>query len=239
MEIIPAILPVSREDLERRLARLAEAGIEGFVQIDSVDGRFAGRPSWPYTGRGEFAQMLAQGENLPFSSRFRFDIDLMVLGPEQVTGSWIALGASRLSLHVESTSHLPQVIEDLRRRYGHDPSFSGLLSVGLAIGLSSDPALLEPYLAHADYVQFMGIATIGAQGQPFERRTIERVHAFHQAHPEIPIQVDGGVTRASAPALLAAGASRLVVGHELFEAPDLRAEYDALAALLDRYGRYA
>jgi pentose-5-phosphate-3-epimerase len=98
--------------------------------------------------------------------------------------------------------------------------------------------MLEPYIPKIDYVQFMGIATIGKQGEPFDRRVIERVQSFRRRHPEIPVQVDGGVTSRTAPELLFAGVSRLIVGHALQEAKDIAAEYRSLTDMAQQYGAY-
>lgn len=238
--IIPAILPSSRKDLEDKLAKAR--GIADAVQIDVIDGRFASPACWPYdsaASAAEFAKMAASGETLPGWGAVAFDIDMMVSDPEKAAGSWIALGASRLTLHAESTPLLDRTISTLQQAYGHDKEFStDLLSIGLAIGLETDPGVLEPFIDRIDYVQFMGIKTIGRQREPFDERVIERVKRFHRAHPNLPVQVDGGVTKASAPALLAAGVSRLIVGHALFDAPDFAAEYRALSELAMQYGLY-
>jgi ribulose-phosphate 3-epimerase len=236
--IVPAVLPKNLNDLEEKLKRFE--GIADSVQIDVIDGRYAAPASWPYTeGSEELAQRAAQGENLPCLGSFSFDIDLMVSDPEEVIGSWITLGASRITVHAESTRYLSRIVSDFDVKYGHRQGFAPeLLSLGLAIGVATDLGILEPYLPRIDYVQFMGIATIGRQGEPFDARALERVTAFHKKHPEIEIQVDGGVSMKTAPALLEAGADRLVVGSALRDAHDVRASYDALEALTHEYGIY-
>jgi ribulose-phosphate 3-epimerase len=235
--IVPAIIPTSKEDLEDKLARLA--GIASDVQIDVVDGRFVGPASWPYAGMGaqELAAMAANEEMLPHWGQVSFDIDLMALDPEETLGAWVELGANRITIHTESTGALARLVGDFGVRFGHAKGFApGLISLGLAVGLDTDPAILEPFIEDIDYVQFMGIKKIGGQGQPFDDRAVRRVAALRRRHPEILIQVDGGVSRASAPALLSAGADRLVVGSALWKAPDLAAEYAALVDIAEQYG---
>ncbi len=236
--IVPAILPSSREDLDNKLARFSE--LADNVQIDVIDGRFATPASWPYTGGSEeLARLANAGGNLPYWGKMKFEIDLMVRHPEEVTGSCITLGASRITIHAESTTYLPRIITDFDTRYGHDPAFStGLISFGLAIGLSTDMNLIEPYIPHADYVQFMGIGRIGKQGEPFDTRVIERVKAFRKRHPDTQIQVDGGISKLTAPALLSAGVERLIVGSDLLYAPDMKKEFNALQELTEEYGLY-
>src|SRR3989344_3219164 len=216
--IVPAVLPQSREDLEEKLALFSKHTDADMVQIDVVDGRFAKPASWPYAnGSKEFAAMIARGETLPYLGRFRYEVDLMTSDPEQVTGLWIAAGVSRITVHAESTTYLPKIITDLVRKYGYDRDFApGLLSFGLAIG----------------------IAAIGKQGQPFDTRVIQKIATFRKRHPTVEIQVDGGVTKQTAPLLLAAGVDRLIVGHVLLQAKDMREEYEELSAFALRYGTY-
>jgi ribulose-phosphate 3-epimerase len=218
--IVPAILPSSRADLDAKLAKVR--GICDAVQIDIIDGRFASPACWPYSdGTHELAIMASHEEMLPGWGDLSFDIDMMVSNPEETAGLWISLGASRITLHAESTTALGRVLEELQKKYGHDKDFNtGLLSIGLALGMETDIAFIEQFLDRVDYVQFMGIKKIGRQREPFDQRVVERVRRLHRAHPDLEIQVDGGVSKTSAPALLDAGAKKLIVGHALFDAPD-------------------
>lgn len=220
--IVPAILPTTREDLEGKLAMLE--GLVDTVQIDIVDGKFAGQPTWPYTDESEeFARRVHEGSSLPYLGTFRYEVDLMVENAEEVTGLWIAAGAQRLVVHAESSKQLPKIISDLQVKYGHAKDFTpDLLSFGLSIGNDTDLSTLEPYIKDIDFVQFMGIANIGMQGEPFDERVLERVRTFRNLHPEMTIQVDGAVSLETAPKLLSAGVDRLVVGSALFRAPNLR-----------------
>ena len=237
--IIPAILPSSREDLDAKLAQLA--GITDEVQIDIVDGRFAAPASWPFDGGKQDAQALPLIEHaFARSGGMLAEMDLMVETPEAEIGPWVQAGANRITVHAESARRLPQLIADFQARYGHDRGFApGLLSFGLAINIASDLSLIEPYLDACDYVQFMGIRTIGRQGEPFDRGILARIAAFRKKHPDTPIQVDGGVSLDTAPELLAAGVSRLIVGSALWRAPDLRAEFAKFTELTERYGLYS
>lgn len=236
--IVPAIIPTSRHDLDEKLARLV--GVATEVQIDIVDGKFASPASWPYMEGGvEFAKMLAEGNTLPNTSDLHIEIDLMVADPEQVTGAWISAGATRILAHFESTTYLPKLITDLKVKYGHDKGFaSSMLSFGLAINIDTNLELIEPYLSEIDYIQFMGIKRIGVQGQPFAPEVLTKIALFRAKHYEMPIQIDGGVNLESAKLLLKAGASRLVIGSALWNAPDFNAEYAKFMALTETNGLY-
>lgn len=230
--IIPAILPQSREDLAEKLLRLQ--GLVDEVQVDIVDGTVGGHAAWPYThGR----VTIEDDQIMPYLGGLRFEADLLVENPEDLLGTWIRTGATRVIVHAETTRSLPQVVRDIRTRYGYDKDFApDLLSFGLSVNIGTDLTLIEPYLDQCDYVQFMGIARIGMQGEPFDPRVLQKISAFHKRHPDMLIQVDGGVSLETAPALLQAGASRLVVGSALWKQPDVAAAIGQFHTLLEEYG---
>ncbi len=236
--IVPAIIPTSREDLTQKLGVFS--GVCSEIQVDIVDGVYATPSSWPYTEDvGILSTMLAEGDLLPGASITHIEIDLMSRDPESTAGAWIGLGASRLTIHAESTRYLPRFLANARALYGHDKEFSSdLLSLGLAIGAATDLALIEPYLDSVNYVQFMGVRQIGRQGEPFDMSTVARVRAFRKRYPNTPLQIDGGVNLSNAGALLDAGVSRLVVGSAIWKSTDPVATYNALNALTERHGLY-
>ncbi|HWH16312.1 MAG TPA: hypothetical protein VNU25_01875 [Candidatus Paceibacterota bacterium] len=236
--IVPAVIPASRQDLADKLGLLE--GVCEEVQIDIVDGIYASPPSWPYReDHAEPSRMLAEGSMLPGVSSLRLEIDLMSQDPESIAGTWIGLGATRLTIHAESTRYLGRFLENIRVLYGHDAGFApDLLSIGLAIGADTDLALIEKYLDRIEYVQFMGIRKIGRQGEPFDPRVIARVKAFRKKYPRVQVQVDGGITLSNAPQLLDAGVARLVVGSAIWKQEDPVAAYRALNELTEKHGLY-
>jgi len=237
VSIVPAIYANSKQDVEQQLSQLT--GFADTVQINVVDGKFAAPASWPYAlNSHDLSHMVANKEMLPYWGRFRFEVDILA-DPEEVVGHWIAVGASRLTLHVGSTKNLEKVMRELEVHYGHDKDFaSDLLSVGLSLGIDTDPKVIEHFIDRIDYVQFMGVARIGKHGEPFDKRVIERIKEFRKAHPLMPIQADSGVSRATAPALLQAGVSRLVVGSDLWRAENRAGRYQELKGLIEQYGIY-
>lgn len=236
--IVPAILPLSEKDLEEKLERLV--GITTDVQIDIVDGRFVSPASWPYTVRGPHdPQQTLGSEMLPYLGQLHYEMDLMVEDPAAIAGQWIEAGATRIIAHAESTRFLPKFIAEMKKTYGHDKSFApDLLSFGLAINMASDTSLIEPYLEDIDFVQFMGIRKIGKQGEPFDRGVLQKILSFRKKYPDMPVQVDGGVSLQTAGELLSAGVSRLVIGSALWKASDLPLELAKYEALTLDHGRY-
>lgn len=212
--LVPAVLPASRQELEDALARITQLPVVSRVQIDVVDGHFATPASWPYVAPAELEEMVASTHMLQETDRFEYEIDLMCLDAEREAEAWLKLGASRLTFHAESITDLPRFFTSARNRYGNFVAF------GLALNVATDPVLIEPCLESIDYVQFMGIARIGRQGQPFDRRVLDRVRTFRAQHPDFPVQVDGGVSLENARDLVALGVSNLIVGSALLRASD-------------------
>lgn len=244
--IVPAVLPSSRADLEKNLALIARIPSVSRVQIDVVDGKFAGPASWPYSSGTksdlvlgkpkELQAMMQKGEMLPHLDRFTYEIDLMCVDAERMAEAWLALGVTRLTFHAESTTDLGRLLSSARKRYGAGDGFaSGLVSFGVALNLASDLSLIEQNLGEIEYVQFMGIARIGRQGQPFDHRVLEKIRVFRSRHPEIPMQVDGGVSLDTARRLIALGISNLVVGSALLGASDPAATFALFEALQNPY----
>lgn len=235
--LVPAVLPTSREDFEAKLALFDQMDGVSRVQIDSVDGKFAKPASWPYTDPKGLAALGGPDGMLPRIERFEYEIDLMVLDPDRAGGEWLERGATRLTFHAESTTNLERLLAHMHER--HTPGarvVPGLVAFGIALNIDTDLALIESSLAQADYVQFMGIARIGRQSQPFDARVYERVRAFRRRHPDLPVQIDGGVKLAEARKLASLGVANVIVGSGLLRAPDPVAAAIAFDDLTSPYG---
>ncbi len=228
--VVPAVLPSSREDLEEKLALFSRIPSASRIQIDVVDGRFASPASWPYTAPTEWQYRVERREMLPRLDSFEYEVDLMCVDPESAAEEWLALGATRLSFHAESVTDLPRLLSFARRRYG------SFISFGLALNIASDLALIEPCFKEIEYVQFMGIAQAGRQGQPFDERVFEKVRIFLDRHPGFPVQVDGGISLKNAKKLVGLGVTNLVIGSALLRASDPAAAFAAFEALESPYG---
>ncbi|MFM2330643.1 MAG: hypothetical protein RLZZ26_150 [Candidatus Parcubacteria bacterium] len=234
---VPAVLPSSRDDLKGKLALLAGIPAVERIQIDVVDGKFASPACWPYTAPEEIRDMVTRGEMLPHLERVAYEIDLMCVDADQAAGDWLALGATRLTFHAESVSDVPRHLEFVRKRYGSGADFAtGLLAFGVALNVASDLALIETSLDEVAYVQLMGIAKIGRQGEPLDERVFEKIRVFRSRHPDIPLQIDGGVTLDDAKKLLALGVDSLIVGSAIVAAPNPVAAFTAFENLKNSYG---
>jgi len=227
LEIIPAIIPKDLEDLKIHLAQVQ--GLVPVVQVDILDGEFVPNVSWPLykEDKEEFAKIISQEEGLPFWDSFYFEADLMIHKPEEHIEDFIFAGFSRLIVHIESTAKMGEIIDKCRELD---------TEIGIAIDIETPNEVLDEYIDRIDFVQFMGIAEIGSQGQPFDTRVVEKIATLKSEHPDIIISVDGGVSLESAQFLIGAGAERLVSGSTLFESEDIAktlAQFQTIEAMTE------
>lgn len=229
--VVPAVLPDSKKDFDEKLALLAAIPAVFRIQIDVVDGQFASPASWPFPANiEELHRKVEQHDLLPHLDRIEYEVDLMCLDAGRSAGAWLALGASRLTFHAESVPDLPRFLAGARKRYG------SVVSFGLALNIASDLGLIEHAIGEIEYVQFMGIARIGLQGQPFDERVLEKARVFRARHPDIPVQIDGGISLTHARKLLGLGVTNLVIGSALLRARDPSAALAAFEVLQSPYG---
>ncbi|MDD5318583.1 MAG: hypothetical protein PHF79_02050 [Candidatus Pacebacteria bacterium] len=240
--ILPAILPSSLWDLTDQLERYR--GLVPMVQIDVCDGHFTPKASWPYTKKaagqdgeaGDLEKLMDEEEGLPFWQDFSFEIDLMVSDPETEVEKWIMAGAERIIFHLTKGS-----IEEKKEKFLTlasvllDRNVEAGLALHLDTKIDDDLALISEIRAAGEVtgvplhvVQVMGITHVGFQSQPFDERVIGKLQALHTAFPDLTLSVDGAVSHENAGDLADAGATRLVVGHDLTQTLDVAGEISAL-----------
>ena len=225
-EIIPAIMPTSYDDLKEKAE--AVAGLVPWVQVDVMDGLFVPSVSWPYHAEDipAFYEQVAQKQPLPRLDVLSYEVDIMTEHPEDEIPKWYALGARRFLVHFESIDDI-DVLEHIILSYRK----KGVSEVGIALDIATSVESIEPILQEIDCVQLMGIARIGYQGEAFDERVVDRVTHLRQVYKNGIISVDGGVSLATAPRLLAAGVNRLVSGSGIFGGGDVSGAIQKFKAL--------
>jgi ribulose-phosphate 3-epimerase len=131
---------------------------------------------------------------------------------------FVGIGGARIIIHYESAEK-EKVWEAARKVQAM------VTEVGIAIDSTTPNEVLSEFLADerpVDFVQFMGIAKIGYQGQPFDERVIGKIKALRAKYSDIIISVDGSVNFETAPLLIKAGANRLAAGSAVFGSGDAR-----------------
>jgi len=207
VRIAPSILSADLACLARAVAEVVEAGAD-WIHVDVMDGHFV--PN--LTVGMPIVAALRRVTRLPL------DVHLMIEAPERYLEAFARAGADRLIVHVEACPHLHRVIQGIR----------GLgLRAGVALNPATPLSALEEILPDVDQVLIMTVNP-GFGGQAFIERMLEKVRRARRmidalGRP-IELEVDGGVGPENAPALVEAGATVLVAGASIFDAPEGPAE---------------
>ena len=234
MEIIPAILVKSYEDLKQKIALVR--GLVQVVQIDICDGIFVPSRTWPFFDRAikgtpfldnnldeHFKNIINEEEGMPFWEDIDFELDLMVVDAVSNFDIYTKLGAKRVIFHLEAEGNVEEFRDFLE---GIDMYTRDAMNIGVAIGPNAsmdDVFLIAP---HIDFIQCMGINKIGFQGEVFDEKCLENIRTIRKKFPEMTISVDGGVNMENAPEIIKAGANRLVAGSAIFKQDDIKGGID-------------
>ncbi len=218
---MPTITPSLPAASLKELLQLAEAlkGVAPMIQVDIVDGVFAPHTSWPFT---EADSIAALGELRTLTNIIPVEVDCMVREPERYIDSLIASGVSSIILHFGSTDEYEALSLKVR---------NAGLKIGIAIMNDTDLSEVVLLLPLFDFVQVMGIREVGAQGQPFDERTLDTLRALRALDSSLTLVVDGAVNATTVSQLTRAGANRLAPGSAVAKAPDSHAAYEQLSAL--------
>jgi ribulose-phosphate 3-epimerase len=220
MEIIPAILVRSFRELQEKISFASRFSKN--IHVDFCDGHFVKSETWPYT-YGGFAEdihairILNEEEGMPNWDTVDFEYDLMIKDPHLYLDTFIKLGAKKVIIHIESVANPKDLLEFVE---GLDMYTRENTEIGLAINTTTDTSVLRPFLIHIDFIQCMGIAHIGRQGEDFDERVFDQIKNIREMDSEILIAVDGSVNTATAPSLALAGVRKLVVGSAVMDASD-------------------
>ncbi len=210
MEIIPGINEGDVKELERKITLVAPH--VDMIQIDVGDNTI-----FPCDTVHDVALLT------PIIKKFtktgtKFEIHLMVANPIPYLKPLVDAGCARVIAHVEC--HDPR--EFLAEARTHE------IEAGLAIDVESDFELIEPYLEEVDTVLVMTIET-GASGQDFESEAMETIKTIHRNLPDLPIEVDGGMTPETAKIVKEAGVTRIVTTSFIFKSEqDIPSAIEAL-----------
>ena len=147
------------------------------------------------------------------------DVHLMIEAPERQVSEFAAAGADSITLHVEATAHANRALHLIRE--------AGCLA-GIAVNPGTPPEALSQLAGVADLVLCMSVNP-GWGGQRFIDTSPAKIERLCELVPGALHEVDGGVDTATAPAVVAAGATLLVAGSAVFGADDPGAAYRAIA----------
>lgn len=218
--IAPSLLSADFSQLSTELKKIKQAGCR-WVHFDIMDGHFVPNLT--------FGPMVVSALR-PLYKRLFFDIHLMIDEPLFFAQEFIKAGAQLITFHQEVDENPDKVIRFLHRNG---------VQAGISIRPKTSLEAIEPYLNKVELVLIMTVEP-GFGGQKMIPSTINKVRQLRllkeKKRLNFLIEVDGGITDATAPLAVAAGADVLVAGSYIFNDRRIsqnvaRLRQSALAAL--------
>lgn len=210
--VLPSLLLCDFGDLKGEVSRLADAGAE-VLHLDVMDGHFV--PNMTY------AMPIVEG--LRRHTQMPLDVHLMISDPITYAKPMVDAGADLLTFHAESVidaSETAQQIAELG------------VSVGVALNPDTPLASIANCLPHVDMVLVMSVEA-GFGGQKFNPIALEKLRALREAHPDLLLQIDGGIDTNTIGPARDAGCDLFVVGSAIFKKEDYNAAFADLNAAIN------
>ncbi|MCS6899040.1 MAG: ribulose-phosphate 3-epimerase [Myxococcales bacterium] len=203
IQIAPSILSADFSALGAEVRSVEEGGAD-WIHVDVMDGCFV-----PNLTLGPpVVAALRKVTRLPL------DVHLMIVEPERYLDDFAQAGADVISVHVEASPHLQRTLRRIRE-------------LGKRAGAVLNPHTPEDTLRYVlgdlDLILVMSVNP-GFGGQAFLPQVLPKVTALRRMIDAsgfpIDLEIDGGITPATAPAVIEAGARVLVAGSAIFHQPD-------------------
>jgi ribulose-phosphate 3-epimerase len=211
VEVEPSLYAADFSRLSDQVQVLLRAGSRVF-HFDIGDGHFV-----PPITAGPIVLQSISG--LVHDGGGVLDCHLMIETPERHFEAIRSAGGDSVTVHYEACDDLPAVREQAR---AHG------LQIGLAFNPETDVRDAAAAAEGFDLVLCMSIHP-GYSGQEFMPETLERVELLRRlVPPDLPIQVDGGVSQDNIRRCYDVGATLFVVGTAIFGREDLPRAYRRL-----------
>ncbi len=195
IHIIPTINVKTQEEFVHQLRAVED--VSPIVQIDIADGKFTDWENW------HDSELIRE-----MHTHALYELHLMVQKPHQELEHWKDVhNISRIIVHIESLSESIEAV------------FRPGVEMSVALNPETPIEALEPMIQKLSYVTLLGV-TPGPSGQKTDIHLLERIHSIRARHPNINIEVDGGVNANNIADMIRAGANILCVGSAVFGTGD-------------------